>query len=52
MLKEMRANGTIINTAIVMATDEGIVQHYAMNLLAKHLGPIAVTKLWAQSLLT
>lgn len=51
-VKELRANGAIINTAIVMATGEGIVQHHDMNLLAKHGGPIAITKPWAQSLLT
>ena len=46
-VKELHASGAIINTAIVMATGEGIVQHHDMNLLAKHGGPIAITKLWA-----
>ena len=51
-VKELRTNGAIINTAIIMATAEGIVQHHDMNMLAKHGGPIAITKPWAQSLLT
>ena len=51
-VKELHTNGAIINTAIVMATAEGIVQHHDMNMLAKHGGPIAITKPWAQSLLT
>ena len=51
-VKELRANGAIISTAIVIATGEGIVQHHDMNLLAKHRGSIAITKPWAQPLLT
>ena len=44
-MKELCTNGAIINTAIVMATAEG------MNLLAKYGGPITITKPLAQSLL-
>jgi len=42
-VKELRNNGAVINTAIVMATAEGLVQHHGVNLLAKHGGPIAIT---------
>ena len=48
---ELRNNGAVINTAIVMATAEGLVQHHDVNLLAKHGRPIAITKHWARSLL-
>jgi len=34
-LKELQNNGAVINTAIVMATAEGLVQHHDLNLLAK-----------------
>ena len=50
--KELHTNGAIFNTATVTGTAEGIVQHHDMNLLAKHGGPIAITKPWARSLLT
>ena len=50
-VKELRSNEAIINTAIVMATAEGLVQHHDVNLLAKQGGPIAITKHWARSLL-
>ena len=51
-MKHLHTNGAVINTTIVMATAEGIVQHHDVNLLAKHGGPIAITKPWARSLLT
>ena len=43
-LKQLRANGAVINTAIVMATAEGIVQNEDSNLLAKNGGTIVLSK--------
>ena len=37
-LKQLHGNGVVINTAIVMATAEGIVQNKDSNLLAKNGG--------------
>jgi len=34
-LKALCANGAVINTAIVLATAEGIMRHYDSNLLVK-----------------
>jgi len=51
-LKALHANGTVINTAIVMATAEGIARHYDSNLLVKNGGSIAITKFWASSMMT
>ena len=39
---ELQKNGAVINTAIVMATAEGLIQHHGVSLLAKHRGPIAM----------
>ena len=51
-LKQLRANGAIINTVFVMATAEGIVQNEDSNLLAKNGGTIVLSKHWARSLMT
>ena len=48
-LKQLRANGAVINTAIVMATVEGIVQSKDSDLLAKNGGTIVLSKHWARS---
>ena len=50
-LKQLRANGAVINTAIVMATAEGIVQSEDSNLLAKNGGTIVLSKHWARSIM-
>ena len=52
LLKQLHANGTMINTAIVMATAEGIIQNKDSNLLAKNEGTIVPSKHWARSLIT
>ena len=51
-IKEMRKNGVVINTSVVMAAAEGIVMHHDANLLAKNEGPIVISKHWARALLT
>ena len=51
-LKQLRANGAVINTAIVMATAEGIIQNEDSNLLAKNGGTIVLSKHWVRSLMT
>ena len=51
-VKEMRKNGVVINTSVVMAAAEGIVMHHDANLLAKNGGPIVITKHWVRALLT
>ena len=51
-IKEMRKNGVVINTSVVMAAAEGIVMHHDANLLAKYEGPIVITKHWVRALLT
>ena len=50
-LRQLRVNGVVINTAMVMATAEGIVHNKDSNLLAKNGGPILITKYWAKSLM-
>ena len=50
-LKQLRANGAVIKTAIVMATVEGIVQSKDSNLLAKNGGTIVLSKHWAHSIM-
>ncbi len=50
-LKQLRANGAVINTAIVMATAKGIVQSKDSNLLAKNGGTIVLSKYWARSIM-
>ena len=44
-LRKLRVNGVVINTAIVMATAEGIVCSKDSNLLAQNGGPILISKL-------
>ena len=51
-LKALRANGAVINTAIVMATADGIIWNHDSSLLAKNGGHIAITKHWASSIMT
>ena len=51
-LKQLHANGAVINTAIVMATAEGIVRNEDSNLLAKNGGTIVLSKHWARPLMT
>ena len=51
-LKQLRSNGAVINTAIVMATAEGIVNNEDSNLLAKNGGTIVLSKHWACSIMT
>ena len=50
-MKQLRANGAVIKTAIVMATVEGIVQSKDSNLLAKNGGTIVLSKHWAHSIM-
>ena len=47
----MRANGCPINTAIVIATGQGIVKDYDSNLLSENGGRLSLTKDWAKNLL-
>jgi len=51
-LRQLQANGVAINTAIVMATAEGIICNKDSNLLAQNGGPILISKDWAKSLTT
>ena len=50
-LKQLHANGAVINTAIVMALAEGIVQRNGSNLLAKNGGTIVLSKHWVRSIM-
>ena len=50
-LRQLHANGAIINMAIVMATVEGIEQSKDSNLLAKNGGTIVLSKHWAYSIM-
>ena len=50
-LKQLRENGAVVNTAIVMATAEGLVQNVDSNLLASNGGLIMITKNWVKSLM-
>ena len=50
-IKELRAKGAVVNTAIVMACAEGVVMHHNSNLLDINGGHITITKDWAKSLL-
>ena len=47
----LRLNGRIVNTAIVIATGEGIVKDHDSNLLCENGGHIKLTKDWAKYLL-
>ena len=51
-LKQLHSIGAVINTAIVMATVEGIVNNEDSNLLAKNGGTIVLSKHWARSIMT
>ena len=51
-IKEMRRNGVVINTSVLMAAAEGIVTHHDANLLAKNGGSIVISKNWTRALLT
>ena len=50
-ISELRANGCPINTAIVIATGQGIVKDCDSNLLSENGGHISLTKDWAKYLL-
>ena len=50
-ISELRANGCPINTAIVIATGQGIVKDYDSNLLSENGGHLCLTKDWAKYLL-
>ena len=47
----LRLNGGVVNTAIVIATGEGIVKDHDSNLLCENGGHITLTKDWAKYLL-
>ena len=47
----LRANGAVVNTAIVMSYAEGIVKNHDSNLLASNSGHILLTKDWGKSIL-
>lgn len=47
----LRLNGEIVNTAIVIATGEGIIKDHDSNLLCENGGHIKLTKDWAKYLL-
>ena len=53
-IKYLRERGTAVNTAVVMASAEGIVKSKDANLLKGNggFGGIEITKGWAQSLLS
>ena len=51
-LKPLRSNGAVINTAIVLATADGIIRNHDSSLLAKNRGSITLTKHWASSIMT
>ena len=51
-LKQLHSNGAVINTAIVMAMVEGIVNNEDSNLLAKNGGTILLSKHWALFIMT
>ena len=53
-IKYLRERGTAVNTAVVMASAEGIVKSKDANLLkgSGRFGGIEITKGWAQSLLS
>ena len=50
-IRELRANGYPINTAIVIATGQGIIKDYDSNLLSENGGHLSLTKDWAKYLL-
>ena len=50
-ISKMRVNGCPINTAIVIATGQGIVKDYDSNLLSENGGHLNLTKDWAKNLL-
>ena len=47
----LHLNGGIVNTAIVIATGEGIIKDHDSNLLCENRGHIKLTKDWAKYLL-
>ena len=51
-IKDARAAGTPIDTAVVMASGEATVRKTDKNLLKDNGGPIDITKTWAKSLLS
>lgn len=51
-MKALCANGAVINTAVVIATADGIIWNHDSSLLAENSGPIAITKHWASLIMT
>lgn len=50
-VNDLHLNGGIVNTAIVIATGEGIIKDYDSNLLCENGGHIKLTKDWAKILI-
>ena len=50
-ISALRANGAVINSAIVMACAEGIVENHDSNMLHSNGGHVKFTKYWAQDFL-
>ena len=50
-VKSLTENGSVVNSAIVMAGAEGIVKSYDSNLLKENGGHIVCSKSWAKSFL-
>ena len=47
-LTDLRANGSLVNTAIALGVAEGIVKNEDSNLLATNGGHVVLTKHWAK----
>lgn len=50
-IAKLRASGGIVNSSLMLAAAEGIVQKYKPSLLSKNGGPIVLKKSWAISML-
>ena len=50
-ISALRANGAVINSAIVIACAEGIVENHDSNMLHSNGGHVKFTKYWAQDFL-
>ena len=48
---DLRSNGAVINSTIVIAVAQGIVSHYDSNMLEQNGGHITLSKTWAKYLL-
>ena len=51
-LNALCTNGAVINTAVVMATADGIIQNHDSSSLVKNGGSIVIIKHWASSIMT